>query len=157
MPHGPIAHICFLVHDLDKAIEDWTKILGVLDPGQLEKRLVRYDEFDGGGDRLSWATFVSDHGAEIQLMQPDPNSHLGKRLAKKGEHVHHICFTTRDLDGSLRKLQDRGIELTGQISQDPNMQWQRWGWVSSASAHGVLLEVASPYETHNDGLWHPVP
>jgi methylmalonyl-CoA/ethylmalonyl-CoA epimerase len=105
MPSGPLAHISFLVHDLDKAIEDWTKILGILDPKQLEKRIVRYDDFDGGGDRLRWATFVSDHGAEIQLMEPDPNSKLGKRLATKGEHVHHICFTTPELDNTLRKLQ----------------------------------------------------
>jgi methylmalonyl-CoA/ethylmalonyl-CoA epimerase len=155
MPHGPIAHVCLLVRDLDKAIDDWTKILGVLDPEQLKKRLVRYDDFDGGGDRVSWACFVSDHGLEIQLMQPDPNSHLGKRLEKKGEHVHHICITTPDLEGSLDKLEKRGIEITGKISQDPNMSWQRWGWVSAASAHGVLLEVAAPYETRNDGKWHP--
>src|SRR3954463_5675437 len=24
MPSGPFAHVCLLVHDLDKAIEDWT-------------------------------------------------------------------------------------------------------------------------------------
>jgi methylmalonyl-CoA/ethylmalonyl-CoA epimerase len=155
MPSGPIAHISFLVKDLDKAIEDWTKILSVLDPGQLKRRIVRYDDFDGGGDRMDWATFVSDHGVEIQLMQPDPNSHLGKRLAEKGEHVHHVCITTPDLDGSMHKLREKGIQLTGQISQDPNVPWQRWGWVSPKSAHGVLIEVAAPYETHDDGLWHP--
>jgi methylmalonyl-CoA/ethylmalonyl-CoA epimerase len=156
MPSGPIAHISFLVHDLDKSIEDWTKILSVLDPGQLEKRLVRYDDFDGGGDKMRWCTFVSDHGVEIQLMEPDPESALGQRLAKKGEHVHHICLTTPDLEGSLAALQEKGIELAGKISQDPELSWQRWGWVSAKSAHGVLLEIAAPYETHNDGKWHPV-
>jgi methylmalonyl-CoA/ethylmalonyl-CoA epimerase len=40
MPSGPLAHVCFLVKDLDKAIEDWTKILGVLDPAQLEAPIV---------------------------------------------------------------------------------------------------------------------
>src|ERR1700730_18571478 len=99
MPSGPIAHISFLVKDLDQSIATWRTILGVLDPGQLEKQIVRYDEFDGGGDKMKWATFVSKHGVEIQLMQPDPVSHLGKRLAKHGDHVHHICITTPDVEG----------------------------------------------------------
>lgn len=155
MPSGPIAHISFLVSDLDKSIDNWTKILSVFDPGQLEKKLVRYDDFDGGGDRMRWCTFVSNHGVEIQLMEPDPGSSLGKRLAAKGDHVHHICLTTPDLEGSLKELEEKGIELTGQVSQDPNMPWQRWGWVSPKSANGVLLEIAAPYESHDDGRWHP--
>ncbi len=72
MPSGPFAHVCLLVNDLDKAVEDWTKILSALDPGQLERQIVRYDDFDGGGDAVRWATFVNDHGAEIQLMEPGP-------------------------------------------------------------------------------------
>ena len=70
MPSGPFAHVCLLVKDLDKAVEDWTKILGVLDPQQLEQRIVRYDDFEGGEDRMRWATFVTAGGAEIQLMEP---------------------------------------------------------------------------------------
>jgi methylmalonyl-CoA/ethylmalonyl-CoA epimerase len=155
MPSGPIAHISFLVNDLDQAIEDWSKILSVLDPDQLKRKLVRYDDADGGGDKMRWCTFVSDHGVEIQLMEPDPESNLGKRLAAKGEHVHHICLTTPDLDKSLKQLEENGIALTGKVSSDPEMPWQRWGWVSPKSSHGILLEIAAPYETHDDGRWHP--
>ena len=101
MPSGPLAHICFLVKDLDQAIEDWTKILEILDPAQLEERIVRYDGFEGGGDRMRWATFVNPGGAEIQLMQPDPDSPLGRRLAKHGEGVHHICFAVDSPEDAL--------------------------------------------------------
>lgn len=155
MPSGPFAHVCLLVHDLDKAIEDWTKILGVLDPKQLDKRLVRYDEFEGGEDRMRWATFVSDHGAEIQFIEPGPDTPLWRRLQKHGEHVHHICLTTKDVPGSLDKLKEAGIETLGGISRDSKMTWQEWGWVSGKSAHGVLVEVAKPYESHDDGKWYP--
>ena len=95
MPSGPIAHISFLVKDLDQSIENWTKILSVLDPKQLEKKLVRYDDFDGGGDKMRWCTFVSEHGVEIQLMEPDPESALGRRLAAAGDHVHHLHHDAR--------------------------------------------------------------
>lgn len=156
MPSGPFAHVCLLVNDLDKAVEDWTKILSVLDPGQLTRPLVRYEEFEGGEDRMRWATFVSDHGAEIQMIEPAPETPLWRRLQKHGEHVHHICLTTKDVRGDLAKLKESGIETPGGISGDPKMPWQEWGWVSAKSAHGVLVEVAKPYETHDDGKWYPV-
>jgi methylmalonyl-CoA/ethylmalonyl-CoA epimerase len=158
MPSGPFAHVCMLVKDLDKAVADWTKILGVLDPGQLKEPLVRYDTFSGGADTgMKWATFVSAHGCEIQFIQPGPGTPLGKRLEKMGEHVHHLCFTTPDVPGTLAKLSSEGIEIAsnGQTFNDPDMPWQRWGWVSPKSAHGVMLEIASPYESHHDGKWHP--
>jgi len=151
MPSGPLAHVCLLVEDLDRAVEDWTKLLGVLDPAQLEEQLVRYEEFEGGEDSMRWATFVNHGGAEIQLMEPSPDSPLGKRLAKHGEHVHHICFTTDDPEETSRRLAEVGVE-TGRISEDPTMPWQRWTWVMPGDAHGTLVEIARPYVAV-DGRW----
>src|SRR3954469_8602724 len=163
MPSGPLAHVCLLVKDLDRAIEDWTKLLEILDPAQLEERIVRYDAFEGGEDRMRWATFVNAGGAEIQLMEPDPDSPLGRRLAKHGEHVHHICFTTDDPETISQRLADAGGSTRGEVSSDPRrpdaggsprggvstdptMPWQRWTWVLPDSAHGSLVEVARPYK-----------
>jgi len=160
MPSGPFAHVCLLVHDLDRAIDDWTKILGVLDPGQLEKKLVRYDDFAGGADTgMRWATFVSDHGTEMQFIQPGPGTPLYDRLQKVGEHVHHLCFTTNDVPGAMARMADQGIQLmgNGETYRDPEMTWQNWSWVSPKSAHGVLIEVAAPYESRDDGQWHHAP
>jgi methylmalonyl-CoA/ethylmalonyl-CoA epimerase len=152
MPPGPLAHICLLVNDLDVAIDDWTKILGVLDPAQLEQQIVRYDAFEGGEDRMRWATFVAPGGAEIQLMEPGPDTPLGRRLAKHGEHVHHICFTTDDVQATMERLRDAGVSTSGTVSHDPTMPWQRWSWVLPASTHGTLVEVARPYQAVR-GRW----
>jgi methylmalonyl-CoA/ethylmalonyl-CoA epimerase len=151
VPNGPLAHISFIVKDLDKAIDDWTKILQILDPGQLEERIVRYDGFEGGGDRMRWATFVSP-GAEIQLMEPDPDSPLGRRLAKHGEGVHHICFTVDKPEEVLERAAEAGLSTSGEVSTDPEMPWQRWTWILPDSAHGTLVEVARPYLAV-DGKW----
>jgi len=152
MPSGPFAHICLLVKDLDQAVEDWTRILRVLDPEQLEEPIVRYDEFEGGEDSVRWVTFVSHKGAEIQLMEPGDKGPLAERMAKHGEGVHHICFTTDDPEETSRRLADEGIEVTGEVSEDPTMPWQRWTWVLPKSAHGTLVEVARPYKAV-DGKW----
>ena len=152
MPSSAFAHVCLLVEDLDKAIDDWTKILEVVQPEQLEKKIVRYEEFEGGEDSMRWATFVSDIGAEIQLMEPAPESPLGKRLAKHGEGVHHICFTVDDPDKVSRELAEKGVATGGEVFGDPDMPWQRWTWVLPSSASGTLVEVARPYKAV-DGKW----
>jgi methylmalonyl-CoA/ethylmalonyl-CoA epimerase len=155
MPSGPFAHVCLIVEDLDQAIADWTKILAVMDSGQVEKPIVRYEDFTGGDDEMRWATFVSDHGAEIQLTEPAPDTPLGRRLAKVGEHVHHLCFTTDDVPGAARTLADSGLDVdVDNTYRDPDVDWQEWTWVRPKSAHGVLVEIARPYKAVG-GKWEP--
>lgn len=155
MPSGPMAHVCLLVEDLDRAVRDWQAILGVLDAGALEEPIVRYDDFVGGDDEMRWVTFVSKHGCEIQLCEPAPETPLGRRLAKHGEHVHHICFTTDDVPGAARRLADAGLAVDVENTySDPSVPWQEWTWVFPKSAHGVLVEVARPYKAV-DSKWEP--
>ncbi len=160
MPSGPFAHVCMLVKDLDQAIADWTKILRILDPKQLTDPIVRYDSFSSGADEgMRWATFVADHGCEIQFIQPGAGTPLGDRLEKKGEHVHHLCFTTDDVPGAMAKLAAEGLQVlnNGEVNRDPDMTWQEWAWLGPKSAHGVLIEVAHPYESRKDAKWYHAP
>jgi methylmalonyl-CoA/ethylmalonyl-CoA epimerase len=155
VPNGPLAHICFLVHDLDRAVEDWTKILSVVDPAQLEEPLVRYDQFESGEDLMVWATFVNPHGCEIQLCQPLNDGPLGRRLARHGEGVHHLCFTSPDLPATVAELSEKGVALTStELSQDPTLAWQWWTFIAPRSSHGPLVELAYPYRPVN-GQWEP--
>lgn len=155
MPRGPLAHICFLVNDLDEALADWRKILAQVDPGQLRDEVVRYDNFEAGEDVMAWATFVNPEGCEIQLCQPLNDGPLGRRLAKHGEGVHHICFTSPELPKTVEQLAQNGVQLTSrELSQDPTLPWQWWTFVSPASSHGPLLELAYPYRAV-DGRWEP--
>jgi methylmalonyl-CoA/ethylmalonyl-CoA epimerase len=152
VPSGPFAHVCLLVNDLDEAVADWSKILAALDPEQLREQIVRYDDFEGGDDRMRWATLVNAGGAEIQLMEPATDSPLGRRIAKHGEGVHHICFTTDDPAAVSRRLAEEGLATSPEEFSDPEMPWQRWTWVLPQSAHGTLVEVARPYKAVN-GTW----
>jgi 4-hydroxyphenylpyruvate dioxygenase-like putative hemolysin len=68
---------------------------------------------------MRWATFVSHGGCEIELMQPDPSSPLGRRLAKHGEGVHHLCLTTDDPAAVAQRLADDGISVGGEVFEDP--------------------------------------
>jgi methylmalonyl-CoA/ethylmalonyl-CoA epimerase len=155
VPGGPLAHICFLVRDLDQAVEDWKTILAELDPAQLEQPIVMVERWEAGEDVMSSATFVNPGGSEIQLLCPLNDGPLGRRLAKHGEHVHHVCFTSPDLPRAVERLAEKGIELTStELQNDAGLPWQYWTFISKASSHGALVELAYPYRPV-DGVWEP--
>lgn len=155
MPAGPLAHICFLVRDLDRALADWKAILEELDPAQLEQPVVLVDRWEAGEDVMSSATFVNPNGSEIQLLCPLNDGPLKRRLEKHGEHVHHVCFTSPELPAAVERLAARGIKLTGtELQNDPGMPWQYWTFISKESSHGGLVELAYPYRPV-DGVWEP--
>ena len=150
------AHVCLLVKDIEKAICDYTAILGVVDPKQLQKQMVRYDDFGVGDERLIFVTFPAPGDAcEIQFMQPlTPGTPLYERLQKHGEGVHHICFTSSDLDEIVSDLRKNGIPLTSDPVADPGtMPFQKWTFVSPQYSHGVLIELAKSYDAI-DGKWY---
>jgi methylmalonyl-CoA/ethylmalonyl-CoA epimerase len=155
MPGGPFAHVCFLVKDLDKAIDDWTKILSVFDPGQLEQKIVR-QHWESGDDIMEAATFVNPDGCEIQLLTAlNDDGPVGRRLAKHGEGIHHLCFTHPNLQEAVDELDAKGVKLTSTtLVGDPEMPWQAWTFVKPESSHGPFVELAYPY-TPVDGRWEP--
>ena len=55
----------------------------------------------------------------------------------------------------MDRLAEAGVELTSRdLSQDPQVPWQWWTFVSPATSHGLLVEVAYPYKAV-DGKWEP--
>jgi len=155
MPGAPFAHVCLLVKDLDRAIEDWTKILSVFDPAQLEQPLVR-QHWESGDDVMESATFVNPNGCEIQLLTAlNEDGPVGRRLAKYGEGVHHLCFTHPDLKSAVAELAEKGVSLTStELASDEETPWQAWTFVTPESSHGPFVELAYPYESV-DGEWRP--
>ncbi len=153
MAQGALAHIALTVNNLDKAMEDWRRILSVLDPGQLIEPTVIQDRFGPDSDPVRWATFVSRSGAEIQLVEPLGDGPRAQALRERGEFVDHICFVTPDPEGTARRLAEMGVELTStELSRDHRIPWQGWTFVTEEAGHGVRVEIAYPYEAV-DGRW----
>jgi methylmalonyl-CoA/ethylmalonyl-CoA epimerase len=153
MAQGALAHIALLVQDLDKAVEDWTRILRVLDPTQLEEPPVVMERFGPDSDPVRWVTFVAPGGAEIQLVQPLGNGPRAQWLAEQGECVDHIAFVHPDPAAAARELDAQGVELTStELATDDRLPWQGWTFVTEEAGHGARVEIAYPYDAV-DGQW----
>ena len=150
-----IAHVAILVKDLDQAYKDYKEILEVLAPDMV-KNIVRMDDFAEGEETIPWITFVSEH-CQIQLMQPtNPDGYLYKLLEKRGEGVHHVAFTSNDVEETFEELKKKGIPLTHEKPvEDPNLPGIKYTFVHFKKAHGVLLEVAQRYKFLDNKKWVP--
>jgi methylmalonyl-CoA/ethylmalonyl-CoA epimerase len=142
------AHVCLIVRDIDEAMAHYRKILSVVDPKQVVESPVLYRDFGVGRERLAFATFVSPD-CEIQLMEPKtPGTPLYERLQRRGEHAHHLCFTSPRVEDVVDELAESGIGIVPQgISNDPQLDWQRWTFIDPTVTHGVLIELANNYRS----------
>ena len=138
-----LQHVCILVKDIDQAIEHYTNILRATAPELLEQKLEKREGY-GGEDRFMTVFFVaSGDGCSIQLLQPlDPESPLYKRLEQRGEHVHHLAFSSSRLEETFQRLKENGVSLhADEFVTDQNDPNQKWVWILPRYAHGALIEV----------------
>lgn len=131
-----IDHVAIVVEDLDAALAFWRDALGL--------PLAKTE--DNPGENVSIG-FLPVGDSEIELLQPtDPDSGIGKYLAKRGAGMHHICIEVDDIEAAMQRLVDHGIEL---INTEPRTRddGTRYAFVHPKSAFGVLVEL---YEVPGD-------
>lgn len=113
--------------------ELYSKIFGVNDfhIETVEEQNVKIASFDIGG-------------VLIELTQAtNENSPIAKFIAKKGEGIHHIAFTTNDINQKLKTLESSGIELINRTATNGahNMDI---AFLHPKSTGGVLIELCEP-------------
>ena len=126
---GPgIAHVGIAVADLEATLAFYRDVLG-LEPHAPE-------QVDG-------ATIVGlpFGDAEVELLQPvNPDSPIGKFLAKRGPGIHHICYRVPDLDAALEACRSAGYRLIDEVPRR-GAGGHRIAFVHPKSTAGILLEL----------------
>lgn len=85
-------------------------------------------------------------GAEVrlELLEPTaPDSPIAAFLEKRGEGLHHIAYTVRDLDGRLAALREGGVRLIDQTPRN-GAHGVRIAFLHPKSTGGVLTELCEP-------------
>jgi methylmalonyl-CoA/ethylmalonyl-CoA epimerase len=125
-----INHVAIVVEDLDAALRFWRDALGL--------PLSKTEENPGENVDIA---FLPLGESEIELLKPtDPDSGIGKYLAKKGQGMHHLCVEVDDIDAVIARLTGHGIEM---INETPRVRDEgtRYAFVHPKSAGGVLVEL----------------
>jgi methylmalonyl-CoA/ethylmalonyl-CoA epimerase len=126
---GPrIAHVGIAVADLDSALAFYRDVLG-LEPHPPE-------QVDGA---TIVALTLGD--SEVELLAPvQPDSPIGKFLAKRGPGIHHICYRVPNLDTALEACRSAGYRLIDEVPRK-GAAGHRIAFVHPKATAGVLLEL----------------
>ncbi|HET6714530.1 MAG TPA: methylmalonyl-CoA epimerase [Actinomycetota bacterium] len=125
-----IDHVGIAVPDLDAAVEEYRRLLGV-EPSHRER--------------------VEDQGVEevlfpvgssfVQLLGAlGPDAPVGRSLARRGPGLHHIAYRVDDLAASLAHLHGEGAELIDEQPR-PGSRGTLIAFVHPRSMGGVLVEL----------------
>jgi methylmalonyl-CoA/ethylmalonyl-CoA epimerase len=123
-----IAHVGIAVDDLENAVSFYRDVLGI-EPHPPEV-------VDGA--RILSLPFGD---AQVELLQPlEPESPVGRFLAKRGPGIHHICYRVPDLDAAVQACRAAGYRLVDQVPRT-GAAGRRIAFVHPKSTAGILLEL----------------
>jgi methylmalonyl-CoA/ethylmalonyl-CoA epimerase len=80
----------------------------------------------------------------VELLAPlGPDTPVGKYLAKKGPGLHHVAYAVSDIDETLSKLKEAGVQL---IDEEPRtgIRDSRVAFLHPKATDGVLTEIVEP-------------
>jgi methylmalonyl-CoA/ethylmalonyl-CoA epimerase len=128
-PGTVIAHIGIAVRGLDDSVSFYRDVLGMPE--------VPLDDADGA--RIAG---LAAGASLVELLEAEnPDSPIGKFVAKRGPGIHHVCFAVDDLDGTLARCREFGIRL---IDEQPRTgaEGKRIAFLHPSSTSGVLVELS---------------
>lgn len=87
--------------------------------------------------------FFPMKGTRIELITPmEPGvGNVATSLAKRGEGVHHLCFSTDDIEADIARLTAKGYRFLNQTPK-PGAHGTRVAFIHPKSCGGVLVELA---------------
>jgi len=128
VPNPQVAHIGIAVRDLDEAVTFYHQVLG-LTPSAPESA-------DG-------AEIVSVHfgDVDVELLTSDnPDSPIGRFLARRGPGIHHICYRVPSLDAALAACRTAGYDLIDEVPRT-GAGGHRIAFIHPKTTAGILIEL----------------
>ena len=125
-----IDHIGIAVRDIKTSSEFYKRCLNldVSEPIDVASQKVRI-------------AFMEIGNTKLELIQPlGDDSSVEKFIQKKGEGLHHICFSVDDIDKALAELKDKRVRL---VDEKPRVgaSGKRIAFLHPESSSGVLIEL----------------
>jgi methylmalonyl-CoA/ethylmalonyl-CoA epimerase len=135
---GRIDHIGVATDDLDGAIALYEETLGM--------PIAHRETVESQGVE---AVLLDVGDGHVELLRPlGADTPIGRYLERKGPGLHHVAYAVEDIDGTLGKLKEAGVELIDSEART-GIRDSRVAFVHPKSTGGVLTEIVQPSEAHS--------
>jgi methylmalonyl-CoA epimerase len=124
-----VSHIGIAVRTLGESAPFFRDVLGLAEVALA----------DSDGARI--AAFSAGEPLVELLEAADPASPVARFVEKRGAGIHHICFSVDDLDGTLARCREAGIQLIDEVPRI-GAEGKRIAFLHPRSTGGVLIELS---------------
>lgn len=126
-------HIAIATPDLEESLRFYEETLGI--------RCSHIEELPDRGIKVA---FLPIGGTRIELVAPTrADSEVSAFLEKRGGGIHHLCFSTDDVDHDVEALKQAGVRLTADAAA-PGAHGCRVAFIHPKASGGTLLELSTP-------------
>jgi methylmalonyl-CoA/ethylmalonyl-CoA epimerase len=133
---GRIDHIGVATEDIDGALALYEQTFAM--------PLVHRETVESQGVEAALLDVGDGH---VELLRPlAEDTPVGKYLAKRGPGLHHVAYAVEDIDATLGRLKDAGVELIDSEAR-PGIRNSRVAFLHPRATGGVLTEIVEP-EAH---------
>ena len=130
---GRIDHIGVAVEDIDAAIALYEQ--------SFEMELAHRETVESQGVE---AVLLDVGDGHVELLRPlGEDTAVGKFLARKGPGLHHVAYAVDDIDATLAKIKEAGLELIDTEAR-VGICNSRVAFLHPRSTGGVLTEIVEP-------------
>ncbi|RLF13886.1 MAG: hypothetical protein DRJ97_07220 [Thermoprotei archaeon] len=142
-------HVAILVSSLDEALKDFMELLELSPEDVIVARGLE------DADDVVDAAFLNLGGAWLEILAPaKPGGAMSRALEKRGEGLHHICFSTTDVDEELMRVKRLGLKL---VDEKPRID--RFGvkyfYIHPSSTHRTLVCFIQRWVKTGPHSWSP--
>jgi len=125
-----IEHIGIAVRDIESANTLYTSLLG--------NPPYKSETVKSEGVTTS---FFKCGDSKIELLEAtNENSPIAKFIEKRGEGIHHIAFSVKDIESEVKRLKEEGFKV---LNETPKLgaDNKKVVFLHPKSSHGVLVEL----------------
>ena len=124
-------HIGIAVKEIEEALKLFTEGLGFQTSGEIR-------DFPELKFKNAWVKVGEEYPIEL-LESTDPNSDIGRFVAKQGEGLFHICIEVDDIEAQIKALKGRGVDVF-EAPPTSRTPYKR-GFIRRKDAKGALIEL----------------
>ncbi len=126
-------HVGIAISGLDEVLAFYRDVLGL-----------HLEASEEVGSQKVRAHFLPAGDPKLELLEAmDPESAIGKFVAKRGPGLHHLAFRVDDIEAALAELKARGVRLIDEKPR-PGAEGALVAFLHPSSARGVLVELKQP-------------
>jgi methylmalonyl-CoA/ethylmalonyl-CoA epimerase len=119
-------HAGVATDDADALADLYSEVLGC--------SVAHEETFDG-----MWVVFLDLGNGYLELLEPRDGGPIASYLDENGSGIHHLAFTTADIEDALARAREAGVDLVDEAPR-PGAWGHDVAFLHPASTGGVLLE-----------------